>query len=142
MWSTVLIALKGNFDRLLMLDILLYGASLILEFVALVVLRIREPELVRPFKVPGGVPVAVLMGVGPTLLLVMAFIQNRKEQFGPITGLNDLLLLAGLPPGIVKSLPTTISSLNLGFILMAAGVVFYFIAAWRRKVAANEASAG
>jgi amino acid transporter len=117
-WSGVLIALKANFDRLLMLDILLYGASLILEFVALVVLRIREPQLVRPFKVPGGVPVAILIGVGPTVLLILAFIKNRNEQLGPI------------------------SALNLGLILMAAGVVFYFIAAWRRKTNAKEASAG
>ena len=35
-----------------MLDILLYGASLVLEFLALIVLRIREPQLVRPFRCP------------------------------------------------------------------------------------------
>ncbi|HEV2962537.1 MAG TPA: APC family permease [Candidatus Angelobacter sp.] len=117
LWSTMLIALKANFDRLLMLDILLYGASLVLEFIALVVLRMREPQLVRPFKVPGGLPVAALLGVGPTVLLVMAFIKNRNEQLGPI------------------------SSLNLGLLLMAAGVVCYFITAWRRNVGAREASA-
>jgi len=99
-----------------MLDILLYGASLILEFVALAVLRIREPQLLRPFKVPGGLPVALLLGVGPTVLLVMAFIKNRNEQLGAI------------------------SSLNLGLLLMAAGVICYFISAWRRKANAREAN--
>ena len=44
----------AGFERLIIIDILLYGASLSLEFVALVVLRIREPELPRPFRVPGG----------------------------------------------------------------------------------------
>jgi amino acid transporter len=120
LWSTVLVALKANFDRLLMLDILLYGASLILEFIALVVLRVREPQLVRPFKVPGGLPVAALLGVGPTALLVMAFVKNRNEQLGPI------------------------SSLNLGLLLMAVGVVCYFITAWRRRylaIRANEKTA-
>ena len=43
-----------GFARLVTLDILLYGASLLLEFVALAVLRFREPELKRPFRVPGG----------------------------------------------------------------------------------------
>jgi len=42
------------FDKLIMLDILLYGASLVLEFLALITLRIREPNLPRPFRVPGG----------------------------------------------------------------------------------------
>ena len=46
-------ALGLNFNRLVMLDILLYGTSLVLEFVALAVLRWKEPELDRPFRVPG-----------------------------------------------------------------------------------------
>src|SRR5260221_266512 len=36
-----MLSLKLSFDRLIMLDILLYGASLVLEFVALVVLRVH-----------------------------------------------------------------------------------------------------
>ncbi len=56
------------FAKLVMLDILLYGASLILEFLALIVLRLREPEMPRPFRVPGGMAGAVLVGVGPAAL--------------------------------------------------------------------------
>ena len=41
-----------GFSRLITLDIMLYGLSLSLEFVTLVVLRIREPNLKREFKVP------------------------------------------------------------------------------------------
>src|SRR5277367_1841949 len=48
------LALNIGFERLVTLDIMIYGASLALEFVALIVLRIREPELKRPFRVPGG----------------------------------------------------------------------------------------
>ena len=88
------------------------------EFIALAVLRIREPQMVRPFKVPGGVPVAVLLGIGPTLVLILAFIKNRNEQLG------------------------SISALNLGLILMAAGVLFYFIATFKRKDRAKKVIAG
>jgi len=42
---------------------MLYGASLMLEFVTLVALRIREPELKRGFRVPGGLTGAILAGV-------------------------------------------------------------------------------
>ncbi len=43
-----------GFLRLLILDVLLTGLSIVLEFWALVALRIREPQLARPYRVPGG----------------------------------------------------------------------------------------
>ena len=51
-----------GFKRLVTLDIMLYGAALMLEFVTLVVLRIREPKLRREFRVPGGMAGAVIAG--------------------------------------------------------------------------------
>jgi len=114
------LSLGLTFDRLVMLDILLYGASLILEFLALIVLRRREPELPRPFRVPGGLAGAVLVGVGPTLLLVVALIKNRTEQ----------LSLGGY----------SVSTLALGVAMMAAGVVYYY-AAGRPRPAAEVAAA-
>jgi amino acid transporter len=79
------LALSLSLDRILLLDILLYGASLILEFVALVVLRIREPNLVRPFKIPGGTSGALAISVAPCGLLVLAAVLNRHEQVGSIS---------------------------------------------------------
>jgi amino acid transporter len=98
-----------SFDKLIMLDLLLYGASLILEFLALVVLRIREPQLTRPFRVPGGLPGAIALGIGPTALLLIALIKNRGEQL-------DLGRLGN------------VSQLSFGLVLMAIGVVYYFVA--------------
>ena len=43
-----------GFERLVTIDILIYGSSLLLEFIALMVLRVREPNLPRPFRGPGG----------------------------------------------------------------------------------------
>ena len=48
------LCLPLGFEKLVLIDIMIYGASLTLEFLALVVLRIREPQLKRPFRVPGG----------------------------------------------------------------------------------------
>jgi len=39
------LALKLPFERLISIDLILYGSSLLLEFVALAVLRVREPNL-------------------------------------------------------------------------------------------------
>lgn len=43
---------QTSLTELIELEVLLYGASILLELLALVVLRRREPELVRPFKNP------------------------------------------------------------------------------------------
>src|SRR5258708_33124838 len=43
-----------GFEKSLMLDVMLTGWSILLEFWALVALRVREPKLARPFRVPGG----------------------------------------------------------------------------------------
>src|ERR1019366_7472179 len=48
------LCLGFSFVKLIVLDVLLTGLSILLEFAALVVLRIREPGLARPYRVPGG----------------------------------------------------------------------------------------
>ena len=110
-----------SFDKLIMLDILLYGASLVLEFLALIVLRIREPELARPFRVPGGLPGAIALGVGPTALLVIALVKNRGEQL-------ELWRLG------------SVSQLGFGLVLMALGVVYYFVAGRPSAEISSEAA--
>ena len=90
-----------GFARLVTIDILLYGASLTLEFVALVVLRVREPNLARPFRVPGGMIGAVLVGLAPILLLGFSIVRSQHEEvFG-------------------------MSSFAFGMILIGAGVLAY-----------------
>jgi amino acid transporter len=76
-----------GFRRLITLDIMLYGASLMLEFVTLVALRIREPELKREFKVPGGLAGAIMVGVFPFALLCLALAESERET---ILGMNGL----------------------------------------------------
>jgi len=77
-----------GFSRLITLDIMLYGSSLALEFVTLVVLRIREPNLKREFKVPGGLTGVILAGLFPTALLTLALVKSQSET---VLGMNGLL---------------------------------------------------
>jgi amino acid transporter len=85
-WVSVLVcglawalALKLPFERLISIDLILYGSSLLLEFVALVVLRIREPRLDRPFKA-GNLAFAISLGVGPTVLIGYALWASRGDK--------------------------------------------------------------
>jgi amino acid transporter len=82
-----------GFERLITIDVLLYGMSLMLEFAALIVLRIKEPGLRRPFKVPGGMVGAVLIGVFPLLLLGFSIVHGEGETILGISGLAFGLLL-------------------------------------------------
>jgi amino acid transporter len=93
-WVAILVLATGwalclglGFERLVTLDVMLYGASLSLEFVTLVVLRIREPELKREFRVPGGLVGAILAGVFPLGLITLAMVRSEKET---ILGMNGL----------------------------------------------------
>jgi amino acid transporter len=87
------LSLGLSFERLVSLDILLYGTSLLLELVALVVLRVREPDLPRPFRIPGGIAATVAVGIGPALLLGFALVKNLHEE---IAGMNALVFGLGI----------------------------------------------
>ena len=86
-----------GFKRLVTLDIMLYGLSLMLEFVTLVALRIREPKMRREFVVPGGMAGAVTCGLFPLALLVLAMVESDHESILGMNGLifGALILLAG-----------------------------------------------
>ncbi len=103
--------------KLIALDVLLTGLSILLEFAALVVLRIREPYLSRPYRVPGGLWGAVAIGVPPLAFLVLTVLRNRAEPVGPI------------------------DALQLGGILIALGVGVYVVAG-RRARAGGRATGG
>jgi amino acid transporter len=116
-WVAILVCAAGwalclslGFERLVTLDILLYGGSLFLEFVTLVALRIREPDLHRTFRVPGGLAGAVLAGVFPTLLLTLALVHGERET---VLGMNGL---------------------TFGALIVLAGIAAYFAAAPLRRV--------
>jgi amino acid transporter len=92
-----------GFQRLVTIDILLYGCSLGLEFAALIALRVREPNLPRAFRVPGGMFGVYAIGIAPMLLLGLAIFRSETEQ---VLGM---------------------SSFAFGMILIGAGVVAYFV---------------
>jgi len=87
-----------GFKRLVTLDIMLYGAALMLEFVTLVVLRIREPKLRREFRVPGGMAGAVTCGIFPLALLILAVVESGSETILGINGLafGAIIIVAGV----------------------------------------------
>jgi amino acid transporter len=104
-WASILVcaiawalALRLSFERLISIDLVLYGASLLLEFISLVALRVREPALARPFRIPGGLPAAIASGIGPALLIAFALYAARGERVGPLPALAFAALVAVAGP--------------------------------------------
>jgi amino acid transporter len=95
-------ALSLGFVKLIELDVAIYGLSLVLEFGALIALRIKEPDLPRPFRVPGGIAGAVLITLAPTLLIGLAVfdsLHQHVEYFGATfnnLALSSVIFLAGI----------------------------------------------
>ncbi len=90
------LALGFRYERLISIDLVLYGSSLVLEFVALLVLRVREPQLPRPFRM-GPLPVAAALSTLPVLLVGYALLTARGEQLGllPAHAFGACVALAG-----------------------------------------------
>jgi amino acid transporter len=105
------LALSFTFERLISIDLMLYGVSLVLEFAALIALRIWKPEMNRPFRIPGGTVVACLVSAGPVLLIGYAIYTARTER------------LAHMP------------AILFGFIIAACGPLFYWFSKklWSHK---------
>ena len=89
------LALSLTFERLITIDLILYGSGLLLEFVALVVLRIKEPSLARPFKA-GNLAIAMSLGVGPAALIGYALYASRADVVKVGHGSMPALLFAVL----------------------------------------------
>jgi amino acid transporter len=110
------LCLNFSFTKLILLDVLLTGLSILLEFASLVALRVREPNLPRPYRVPGGLPGAIAVGILPLALLVLTVVRNQAEPVGPI------------------------NALQLGGILVSLGVVSYFFSNRFRKTTRSHPS--
>lgn len=110
------LALGFTFERLITIDLVLWGISLVLEFLALIVLRKREPALPRPFRVPGPDWALILLGLSPTLLTLYALYVSRSDKVGGISAL----------------------AFSVGIALL--GIPVYLLAAWSRRRFKPEAA--
>lgn len=97
--SSVIYALftMGSFTDLVMLNVFTINLLLLLNLIALIVLRVREPELHRPMKIPFGWVGVAAVGlplVGGIMFLM--FLQFTESDAADISILLGALLLAVL----------------------------------------------
>ena len=68
------------FASLVVVEVIVYSAALILEFAALIALRINEPNMKRPVRVPGGWPGIIIVTALPCAVLALAVYSTWVEE--------------------------------------------------------------
>jgi amino acid transporter len=85
-----------SFKDLIQVDMFLYALALILEFAALVWLRVRRPEMPRPYRVPLGVPGVIALSLPPVALCLLSI--------SLADALTTQVSVAGIAAGLVTYL--------------------------------------
>ena len=105
---TVVILVFRNLEELASAAVTVYAAMMSLELLSFLVLRWREPTLPRPFRVPGGWCVAVVLCILPLLCIgTGAYYCVQEDGLWKVVG--------------------------LAIAIMASGPVLYPVAAWWRR---------
>jgi amino acid transporter len=81
------LAALGPFQALVVVDVTIYAFALLLQFAALIALRIRYPKLKRPYKIPGGWLGVALITIGPIFVLYVA-IYYQVLDVGLVQGIG------------------------------------------------------
>jgi amino acid transporter len=84
----------SSFESLAVVDVVLYSAALLVEFAALLVLRRREPNLPRPFRIPGGWPGVILVAALPAAVVAFGVIGQFNEEGRRAVQLSLIALLS------------------------------------------------
>lgn len=133
-----LLLCEVGFGTLVVIDVFLLMFAYILIYISAIVLRIKEPDLKRPFKIPFGTKGVIVLCATPILLCVVALFTNglsyfiggclgiisgpiayafAKKKYGGIDGVNKLALKD-------RKLSLIIIGVMLVFV---AGALFLFV---------------
>ena len=70
----VALLIPFSFQELLQVDMFLYALALLIEFAALISLRLKQPDLPRPYRIPFGTQGVIAMSVAPIALCLLSMI--------------------------------------------------------------------
>jgi amino acid transporter len=76
-----LVACLFPFSVIVVVDVMLFMSAYALIFISACILRVREKDLPRPFKVPLGTKAFIAMCVPPLIVIFIAFFINGTDYF-------------------------------------------------------------
>ena len=95
-WSCVVTSIFAavSFGNLVVMYVLLYASALALEFLALIVLRLREPQAERAFAVPGGwlgIAYVCIAPLGVAAAVLLAGLREEESHAGQFLVVGGVL---------------------------------------------------
>jgi len=69
------------FGVIVVVDVMLFMSAYALIFISACILRVREPDLPRPFKVPVGTKIFIVMCIPSLIIIFVAFFINGTDYF-------------------------------------------------------------
>jgi len=99
-----------TFADLLIIDVTVYGAGLSLEYIALIKLRIKEPDTHRPFKIPLNIAGLCVLVLPPASVYFIAL------------------------AGTISSTPQTIRPAVFAIVALLSAEVAWWVIRWTRSV--------
>ena len=83
----------GPFQKLVVIDVILFISAYVLIFISAVRLRVKEPELKRPFRVPLGTRGMTVMVIPPILIVIFTIYVNAIDRSTELFGVTGFKLL-------------------------------------------------
>ena len=111
------VLIVGPFQNLVVIDVILFISAYVLIFISAVRLRIKEPNLKRPFRVPFGTAGMVAMVIPPILIVIFTIYVNAIDRSTTIFGFTGFRLL-GIDVGWYGI---------AGFVALLSGPVLYSV---------------
>jgi amino acid transporter len=111
--SVVSIMILWTFGDLLIIDVTLYGAALFLEFISLIIFRIKLPNANRPFKVPlnvAGLCLLILLPISVYCIALTSAFSIEGKMLKPALFALGALLSAEVIWQIIKWRERTIAN--------------------------------
>jgi len=105
----------GPFQNLVVIDVILFASAYVFIYVAAVRLRIKEPGLKRPFRVPLGTAGMTAMVIPPILVVVFTIYVSAIDRSTVLFGFDGFRLL-GMDIGWYGI---------AGFLALASGPLLY-----------------
>ncbi|HQH21820.1 MAG TPA: APC family permease [Thermoleophilia bacterium] len=107
----------GPFRNLIVIDVILFISSYVLIFISAVRLRVSEPGLKRPFRVPLGTKGLIAMVVPPILIVIFTIYVNVIDRSTELFGISGFSLF-GQDVGWYGI---------AGFAALLSGLVLYYV---------------
>ena len=107
----------GPFQNLVVIDVILFISAYVLIFISAVRLRVKEPDLKRPFRVPLGTTGMTLMVIPPIAIVAFTIYVNAIDRSTEIFGFTGFSV-GGVNVGWYGI---------AGFVALLSGPVLYYV---------------